>query len=169
VATEREWAHGYLAQALADLEAARAVAGSGVAPSSLAMLLQMVFEKLAKAALLRMRSVSVEDATSTHATAGRLLRTLRRERRRFSPLGGEKSWADVLSLVEELERLQPQLARSEFHPKLEFPWLTRNGDIQWPEDHLAVARRLRNPQNNFKTRVLKFAGLLASQFDQLFP
>jgi hypothetical protein len=79
VASDREWADAFLAQGGADLAAADAVATSGLAPSSLAMLLQMAFEKLAKAALLRMRSASLDDVTSTHATAGRLLKILRLE------------------------------------------------------------------------------------------
>lgn len=90
-------ANGFLAQARADLQVAEVVAASGLATSTLAMLLQMVFEKLAKAALLRMRSISVAHATSTHATAGRLLRTLQHERRRFAMLAaisgkGIASW-----------------------------------------------------------------------------
>ena len=90
-------ANGFLAQARVDLQAAEVVAASGLATSTLAMLLQMVFEKLAKAALLRMRSISVAHATSTHATAGRLLRTLQHERRRFAMLAaisrkGIASW-----------------------------------------------------------------------------
>jgi hypothetical protein len=69
MANDPEWGDAFLAQARADFAAADAVATSGIAPSWLAMLLQMVFEKLAKAALLRMRSADLEDVTSTHATA----------------------------------------------------------------------------------------------------
>lgn len=86
MASEREWAGAYLEQARADLGAANALAASGVAPSCLAMLLQMVFEKLGKAALLRTGSARIEDVTTTHVTARRVLLMLRRERRRFAPL-----------------------------------------------------------------------------------
>lgn len=48
MASARDWADGYLGQARADLKGAHAV--SGAEPSVLAMLLQMVFEKFAKAA-----------------------------------------------------------------------------------------------------------------------
>jgi hypothetical protein len=51
-ASARDWADGYLGQARADLRGAHAV--SGAEPSVLAMLLQMLFEKFAKAALLRL-------------------------------------------------------------------------------------------------------------------
>ena len=46
MATKREWADAYLAQAHQDLIAARRLTGH--APSVLCMLLQMVFEKAAK-------------------------------------------------------------------------------------------------------------------------
>jgi hypothetical protein len=45
MATPRDWADGYLAQARADLDGARLVDAS--VPSVFAMLLQMTFEKLA--------------------------------------------------------------------------------------------------------------------------
>lgn len=169
VATDREWADAFLAQARADLEAADAVAASGVAASSLAMLLQMMFEKLAKAALLRTRSAALEDVTSTHGTARRVLLVLRRERRRFEPLGGAKAWEDVIWIIEELERSHPQLARGKADAKLEYPWETTAGGIQWPERDLPVAKHLGNPRSNLKTRVTKFADHFASRFDQLFP
>jgi hypothetical protein len=169
MATDRDWADAFLAQARADLGAANAVAMSGLSASSLAMLLQMAFEKLAKAALLRMRSAKLDDITSTHATAGRLLKSLRLERRRFEPLGGAQAWGDVIWVIEELERAHPQVARSKTNAKLEYPWETTAGAIQWPEHDLPVAKHLGNPRSNLKTRVLKFADQLATQFDQLFP
>lgn len=169
MATDREWGDAFLAQARADLEAANAVAASGVAASSLAMLLQMVFEKLAKAALLHTRSVALEDVTSTHNTARRVLLVLRRERRRFEPLGGARAWGDVIWIIEELERAHPQIARGKTDAKLEYPWETVAGAIQWPEHDLPVARHLGNPRSNLKARVTKFADHLASRFHQLFP
>ena len=65
MATMRDWADAYLAQAREDLEGARLVGGA--AGSVFAMLLQMVFEKLAKAALLRSSTVTVQWARRTHA------------------------------------------------------------------------------------------------------
>lgn len=169
VATDREWADAFLAQARADLAAADAVAMSGISGSSLAMLLQMVFEKLSKAALLRTRSATLDDVTSTHMTARRVLLILRRERRRFGPLGGASAWGDVIWIIEEIERAHPQNARGRADAKLEYPWETSAGAIQWPERDLPVAKHLGNPQSNLKVRVSKFADQLASRFDQLFP
>jgi hypothetical protein len=64
VTTENDWAHGYRQQALADMEGARLIQGGE--PSVLAMLLQMVLEKLADAALLRSGMMQVSRAESTH-------------------------------------------------------------------------------------------------------
>jgi hypothetical protein len=169
VATDREWADGFLAQARADLAAADCVAASGAASSTLAMLLQMGFEKPAKAALLRTRSASLDFVTGTHATAGRVLLILRRERRRFEPLGGVKAWGDVLWFIEELERAHPQLKPGRAEAKLELPWENVDGAIQWPERDLAVAKSLGDPRSVLKHRVLRFAALFAARFDQLFP
>ena len=75
MATAREWAIGYLSQAREDLKGASAV--SGQAPSVFAMLLQMTFEKLAKAALLRSNQMTVDGAQRTHAAASRMIHVLR--------------------------------------------------------------------------------------------
>jgi hypothetical protein len=53
--------------------------------------------------------------------------------------------------------------------KLEYPWETTAGGIQWPERDLPVAKYLGNPRSNLKTRVTKFADHFAWRFDQLFP
>lgn len=57
MATDRDWALGYLEQARADFRGMRAM--GSVSPSALAMICQMVFEKLAKAALLRQGAASL--------------------------------------------------------------------------------------------------------------
>jgi len=76
MATDREWANAYRAQAAADLEAARLLQGS--APSVLAMLLQMVLEKLAKAALLRSGAMTFKNAARSHVAASRMILVLKR-------------------------------------------------------------------------------------------
>jgi hypothetical protein len=70
-ATPREWADAFLAQARVDLEAARLVEA---VPSVFAMVLQMTFEKLAKAALLRSGATALSTATTTHRAASRMIR-----------------------------------------------------------------------------------------------
>jgi hypothetical protein len=168
VATTHDWANAFLAQAKADLAAAEAVSASGAASSPLAMLLQMVFEKLTKAALLRTGSAALEHVTTTHASARRVLLLLRREQRRFAPLGGPQAWQDVLWMIEELERAHPQLAGST-SAKLEYPWETVAGAIQWPERDLPAAQRLGDHRNPLKARVIRFARGFAVRFDEMFP
>jgi hypothetical protein len=146
MATPREWANGYLSQAREDLKGAAAV--SGQAPSVFGMLLQMTFEKMAKAALLRSKQMTIGGAQSTHAAAGRMVHVLRLNRRILRELGdgNEYAWKEVFPLVTELERAHPKHAAADA-PKLEYPWedaATR--DIRWPARDLPVARRFGDPQ-----------------------
>jgi hypothetical protein len=167
MAAARDWADGYREQARADLKGAYAVLGAE--PSVLAMLLQMVFEKFAKAALLRTGAVSIEFATTSHAVASRMVRVMRVQPYTIAPLGGPLSWADVLGLIESLERAHPaHPQRTQGTPQLEYPWETSAGSIAWPARDLPVARSLR-PPSTFPMRVLKFAMLLDQRFDQIFP
>jgi hypothetical protein len=165
MATVRDWADAYLAQARADLEAVRLLGGR--APSVTAMLLQMTFEKLGKAALLRSSAVSLEWAKTTHAAASRMLLVMQRQRGLFAPMGGPQVWQDVLWTVATLERAHPQLAQGA--PQLEYPWETPTGAIQWPARDLAIAAALSDPRRGFGARVARFASLLAERFDQIFP
>jgi hypothetical protein len=165
MATPRDWADGYLAQARADLEGARLV--DAAVPSVFAMLLQMAFEKFAKAALLRSGAVDVGWATSTHRAASAMLRALRLQRGLMAPIGGPLVWSDVLWAVETLEQVHPALVES--GPQLEYPWELPDGRIGWPSRDLAIARSLGNPKSNLGTRILQFASVLAERFDRIFP
>jgi hypothetical protein len=158
----RAWANAYLAQARADLDGARAVQGQEL--SVFAMLLQMVFEKLAKAALLRTGAVTLSWAQGSHKAASRMVRVLRLQRGLLDPLGGAKVWGDVLWVVEALENAHPQVAGDT--PQLEYPWQTSAGVVQWPARHLPIAMSL---EGILAVRVLKFASLLSLRFDQIFP
>ena len=166
--TDRAWADAYLAQALADFEGAKAVAQGGVAPSVLAMLLQMVFEKLGKAALLRSGAVSLLWAQSSHEAASRFLLVLRRERWRLDPIGGTKTWEDVLWVVDSLERAHPSVAVGAA-PQLEYPWEIPPGEVMWPARDLPIAASPGNPASNLAARVLRFCALLCERFDQICP
>lgn len=136
-------------------------------PSVFAMLLQMAFEKLAKAALLRSGAVDVGWASGTHRAASHMLRALRLQRGLMAPIGGPLVWQDVLWAVETLEQVHPALAQG--GPHLEYPWEQPNGAIAWPARDLAIARSLGNPKSNLAGRVLQFASALAERFDRIFP
>ncbi len=164
MATPKDWADAYLAQAREDLKGARLI-GARV-PSVFAMLLQMVFEKLAKAALLRSGGITVQGVCRTHAAASRMMLVLQRQRGLMAPLGGPQIWRDVLETVPELERAHPQLSQG---AQLEYPWESANGTIQWPARDLRIAASLADPTSTRGGRVLSFASLLSQYFDELFP
>ncbi len=85
MATPSDWANGYLQQALADMRAAERLQGHE--PSVLAMLIQMVLEKLGKAALLRAGRISVAAARGSHAAATGMVQLLAMDPRACGRLG----------------------------------------------------------------------------------
>lgn len=152
MATGREWAEGYVGQARADLAGARAMGAAS--PSTLAMVRQMVFEKFAKAALLRQGAVPLATVRQSHKAASRLLHAIRIQKSLSARLGGTKVWEDVLGFVGALEAAHPQLAQAGAS-QLEYPWEHVDGRIQWPAAHLQVARTLGNATSNLGPRVLR--------------
>jgi hypothetical protein len=166
VATDRDWAQGYLEQARADLRGVRAMGSAS--PSTLAMLLQMVFEKYAKAALLRQRTLPLDAVRRSHRAASQMLLSLRRQRAVFALLGGAKVWEDVLWVVDALEAAHPQLA-AVHAPQLEYPWEDVHGAIQWPARDLQVAKALGDSKRGLAPRVFQFAELMDQQFEAMFP
>jgi hypothetical protein len=110
VAAPSEWALAYLEQARADMRGADLVQAEE--PSVLAMLVQMVLEKLGKAALLRSGQTTVAAATSSHAAATRMVQLLSNDRRACRRLDWQPMVlrAHVAPIVARLERAQPQLA-----------------------------------------------------------
>lgn len=128
--TREEWAFAYVAQAREDLNAA--IALQGRFNSVLAMLLQMTFEKLAKAALLYGKRISVEQAQRSHHAAVSLMRIFRKNPRLLELFPGkaQKKWIPTVTLVENLTKLHPQLAKR--GPQLEYPWEADDGTIASP-------------------------------------
>jgi hypothetical protein len=165
MASDRQWADAFFAQAQEDLRGANVQMDT---PSVLCMLLQMVLEKMAKAALLRSGQMPLRKAVSSHSAASRLVAVLKRQY--LEPLGegNPYAWKDVLPLLQELERAHPQLAGD--GPKLEYPWEDSiDGSIRWPAHDLPIVKRMNNPRDTSAPRLLRFAGLLVQQFDALFP
>lgn len=157
------WSDALLEQARDDLRAAETLAGARGPASVLAMLLQMVFEKLAKAALARTDERCFVANRTSHAAASRLVKTIKNHNKY---LGLRYAWKDVLPLVQELERAHPALARR--GPHLEYPW--EEGDkMGLPATHLSVVRQLADPLEMKGPRLLRFARELSNRFDELFP
>jgi hypothetical protein len=164
MATERDWADAYLAQARSDLAGAR-LAGTGE-PSVFAMLMQMVFEKFAKAALLRSGAVTLASAKTSHKAASRMVAAMRVQRGVMAPMGGPHVWHAAFEVVEALERAHPSVARGA--PQLEYPWEAADGGVRWPARDLAIAARLGNPRSNLAAHVAEFALKLDRHFDLIF-
>ncbi|KYF80577.1 hypothetical protein BE17_52575 [Sorangium cellulosum] len=156
------WSDALLRQADADLRAAEVLAREGGPPSVLCMLLQMVFEKLAKAALARFDVQCFVAFRVSHAAASRLVSTIKTHAA-FVDL--RYKWKDVLPLVQALERAHPALARG--GPHLEYPW-EAGGRMGLPEE-LPLVRQLDNPLDPKGPKLLRFARELHDRFDELFP
>lgn len=167
MATQRDWADGYLAQARADLVGARLVGAAE--PSVFAMMMQMAFEKFAKAALLRTGAITLESAQASHRAASTMVAVMRRQRGLMAPMGGPLVWHAAFDVVEALERAQPSVARGNNAAKLEYPWETTAGAIQWPARDLAIVANLGNPRSNLIAHVGEFAFRLNRHFDSIFP
>ncbi len=168
MAGSKDWADAHLAQAAEDLTAAKKLGGR--VPSVLAMLLQMVFEKTAKAALLRSSEMTVAKARASHRSASRMVAVLKRNRSILHKIGGRNAyaWKDVLPVVTELERAHPQL--SEGGPQLEYPRQdVATDEVLWLARDLPIAHRLGAPGDLTGSRTLKFATQLIKAFDEVFP
>lgn len=165
----RDWADPFLAQAREDLAAAQAAYEAG-APSTYCMLMQMVFEKLAKAAFARAGG----PVPRQHQVATRLVQVLRR-----APGGGAVAigGARALQAVQELEAAHPAVVAdairrgtSPQYPQLEYPWENPgSGAIEWPAQHLPIARRVADPEDRVGADLLKTARAFVKRFNTMFP
>jgi hypothetical protein len=129
MATDRDWALGCLEQAREDLAAVRVLsshhASTTQQASVFAMLLQMAFEKFAKAALLRSGAITYAAARSSRRAASTMIASMRRQKALIAPIGGPLVWSAAFEVVETLERAQPSMAQGA--AQLEYPWAS-----MWP-------------------------------------
>lgn len=158
-----EWCRALRRQAEQELHAAELLASQPGGPpfAVLAMLLQMVFEKLAKAALARADVASFAAHLRKHSAASAMVEQLRVYSRHANL---RHQWKEVLPLVLALERAHPALAQHGFH--LEYPWEDDDG-VHSPED-LPVVRELADPRKPRAPQLLRFARELALRFDEIF-
>lgn len=156
----REWSDALLKTARADLRAAEALVEKDC-PTALCMLLQMVFEKLAKAALARVDEQRFLACRRSHAVASRFVATLR-----LDPVHWRlhRQWKDVFSVVRMLEASHPAITKN--GPHLEYPWEDR-GRMALPEE-LPVVREFDDARNPRGVRVLRLARELCDRFDEFF-
>lgn len=163
----RDWSDPFLEQARADLRAAWNLSQADPADcaSTLCMLLQMVFEKLAKAAFARQGQVVPRQ----HGTATRFFQLLGRH-----PSGQMllRASPNVQAFVEQLENAQPSIAGGQNPPwpQLEYPWEdTASQTVLYPEQHLPLAGRVQNPGDRIILDCLQFASALEKQIPIMIP
>lgn len=168
--TPRDWAEPFLEQAREDLRAAQATFPAR-SPATFCMLMQMTFEKLAKAALARRGTMPPKS----HDVASRLLALLE-----LTPGGTSLPGVSiglVFDAVRELEMAQPAVVKKAMdvhgvpqYPQLEYPWENPSTHlIEWPTRDLPIAKRIADPKDRVGQHLLKFARALEGQFDTLFP
>ena len=129
------------------------------------MLIQMVFEKLAKAAFAR----GGHGVQKSHYAASHLFAVLRRHPSGLALLHANPN---VQQFVWELEAAHPAIAGRQTPPwpQLEYPWEdVASGTVLHPARDLALARRVRDPRDRIAVDCLKFADALADQLHVIVP
>jgi hypothetical protein len=128
-----------------DLAAVRVLTSHQVfttAPASVfAMLLQMAFEKFAKAALLRSGAITYAAARSSRKAASTMTAAMRRQRALIVPIGGPLVWSAAFEVV-DVEARTPSMAQGA--AQLEYPWEAANGLVHRPASDLPIALELAN-------------------------
>lgn len=132
--------------------------------------MQMVFEKLAKAAFARQG----QTVPHSHQVATRLIAILKRlPGNQAAAYGGERAFAAVI----ELENAQPSVVASAVrngdvaaqYPQLEYPWENpATNAVEWPAMHLPIARRIQDPADRVGADLLRTARSLVQHFNVLF-
>lgn len=173
MALPRDWAEPFLDQARADLRAAEA-AYSARCPSTFAMLLQMTFEKLGKAAIAR----NGQPPPANHQTASWLLQILERTPGgvHVEGISTHHGKSRIFSAIQEMENAHPAVAAQSVkkgitrqYPQLEFPWENpATGTVEWPEAHLPLAQRIGDPKDRIAADLLVFARALIRHFPYAF-
>jgi hypothetical protein len=157
------WADALRDAARRDLAAAKTLAASmDEHAGAVAMLLQMVFEKLAKAYLARTEWNAFVKHRRSHAAAYLFTQALKRNRERLPKVGASSR---VLLWVEALTRAHPAIAKS--GPHLEYPW-EQGGRVCSPSRDLPIVHELSDLQSGAAPHLLKFAAYFIDNFDEVF-
>jgi hypothetical protein len=166
----KPWRHAFLAQARSDFEAAGVLAEQSGHTSQATMLLQMAWEKLAKAALVM--GGAWDPSRRSHKVAAKFASVLRKALRVKEVFGLPSTPSLVARLLwlqnelEALEGLNPALAVGE---NTEYPWGARNDEghlaVRWPEAHLT--HRFCSPERG-ALHLRKDFVALEQHFDLLF-
>lgn len=163
-AAPRDWAVPFLEQARADLRTAWAIPASARG-STFCMLVQMVLEKLAKAAFAR----SGQVVPRNHQVAARFFPMILRR-----PGGVPLLQANAAAqqFVLQLEVAQPSIAGQlpQPCPQLEYPWEDpATSRVHHPEVDLPLVRRVQDPRSRIALDCLRFASALEQDLFILIP
>lgn len=162
-AAPRDWCDPFLEQAREDLAAAWLVPPDKC-PSTFCMLIQMVFEKLAKAAYAR----SGLYVPRTHRVASHLFLLLLRH-----PSSGIlRAGANVKAFVMQLEAAHPAVAGKQTPPwpQLEYPWEdTQAGRVCCSARDLPLIHRVTDPHDRIALDCLRFASAIEKQLHTIVP
>jgi hypothetical protein len=175
-------ADAFLEQAREDLRGAKSIVEQGVdtAPSTLCMLLQQVFEKIAKAARLEMGAdfdgISGHKAVTKHLNSQqKFLDTVSRVAK-YTKLGNVDQ--KLRNVIRELEERHPALFRGNRDEKghswdmggqLKYPWRdSQTEEVKYPARDLQLAREIQNPSSRLAANLAKLATAFIERFDDIF-
>lgn len=161
-----EWVTALLKQAGNDLHAAETLDLNLQAPT-VAMLLQMAFEKMAKAYLAQTDWQAFAAHRRSHAVAKRLTQVLKRDPRlasKLRPRVGPHS-NKVLSWIEGLTAAHPALSKN--GPHLEYPW-EGNDRVQGPND-VSIVKEIGDPMSGAASHLIRYAHFFIGHFDEIKP
>jgi len=120
------------------------------------MLLQMTFEKFAKAAQAKRDPQQFKAKRFSHAVATTVIGAMVRK------LGSR--WKDPARLALRITAAHPSVTKK--GPHLEYPW-EQGAAVCVPDDHLPVVQCLFDPRSFSVFRVIGFADYLLSDFDSV--
>jgi hypothetical protein len=161
-----EWSVALRAAARTDLDSVKVLVDpktEGDHAQTVAMLLQMAFEKIAKCYLAETDPAAFRKHRRSHAAARRFIQIIKKDRtRRLLPQVGPQS-NKVLSWVEALTDAHPALAKQ--GPHLEYPW-EENDRVGTPGNDLFIVNEIRNAESLAAPHLYRFASqLVGAEFE----
>lgn len=159
-----EWSSALLDQAEIDLHVAELLEGHAELAPVLGMILQMSFEKIAKAHVAKSNWPAFRQVRRTHAVARKLARTLKRDPLLGGTLGarGLRS-ASVLNWMVALTDAHPALAKE--GPHLEYPWEDSTG-VHLPAE-VPIVGELSDARSLAAPHLLRFARVLLNHVREM--
>jgi hypothetical protein len=163
------WAEAYLEQARSDWQMWQLIRKQKMPDCHALHYLQMTCEKLGKAFLLEGKSISLQQAVTSHTAFKRFLQIasrhpLLRELFRMNSAQFRAFIRQLLPLADDIEHLTPALAQR--GPNVEYPWESPDKQVYAPVHYtFTVMLELHKPHG---TNLLKLVNLVQQHFYRLF-